>query len=128
MEIENIRKNIKQLRKAKGFTQKDMAAKLFIDERTYSKIERGEQKSMDVRFILSVANILEMDPLNILKGAFTATEHTDTQKQTDTTKTIDNCLQQFNDAMSDFVNLKQEFKSIMEQQKQILETLKIYTV
>jgi transcriptional regulator with XRE-family HTH domain len=38
-----------------------MALKLFMDERTYSKFERGENKSMDIRLLASIASLLEID-------------------------------------------------------------------
>jgi len=67
MELNAIRCNIKKLRKSAGITQREMAAKLFIEERTYSKIERGEQKSMDIRFVASIADILHTKICNLLK-------------------------------------------------------------
>lgn len=126
MEIENIRKSIKQLRKAKGLTQKDMAARLFIDERTYSKIERGEQKSMDIRFVMSVAQILEMNPLNLLKIAFNLTGDI-TQFEEEIlpdAHQLNNCVQQFNQTIEDLNALKQDFVQMLEEQRTILATLK----
>lgn len=67
MELTAIRCNIKKLRKLAGITQKEMAAKLFIEERTYSKIERGEQKSMDIRFVASIADILHTKVCTLLQ-------------------------------------------------------------
>ena len=68
MELTSIRCNIKRLRKLAGITQKEMAAKLFIEERTYSKIERGEQKSMDIRFVASIADILHTKVCALLQN------------------------------------------------------------
>jgi transcriptional regulator with XRE-family HTH domain len=61
MDLNSIRCNIKRLRKSARITQKEMAFKLFMDERTYSKFERGENKSMDIRLLASIASILEID-------------------------------------------------------------------
>ena len=66
MDICHIRNNIKLLRRSKGITQKEIAVKLFMDERTYSKIERGEKKSMDIRLLSSIADILETDVLALI--------------------------------------------------------------
>lgn len=73
MDICHIRNNIKLLRRSRGITQKEIAVKLFMDERTYSKIERGEKKSMDIRLLSSIADILETDMFTLLKspGIFT---------------------------------------------------------
>jgi transcriptional regulator with XRE-family HTH domain len=68
MDICHIRNNIKLLRRSKGITQKEIAVKLFMDERTYSKIERGEKKSMDIRLLSSIADILETDVLTLIHG------------------------------------------------------------
>lgn len=62
-----LSKNIKQLRKSKGLTQKDIAAKLLINERTYSKFERGEKKTIDIKFLTSVAKALEIDVVSLIK-------------------------------------------------------------
>ena len=66
MDICHIRNNIKLLRRSKGITQKEIAVRLFMDERTYSKIERGEKKSMDIRLLSSIADILETDVLALI--------------------------------------------------------------
>ena len=68
MDIYHIRNNIKLLRRSRGITQKEIAVKLFMDERTYSKIERGEKKSMDIRLLSSIADILETDVFTLLRN------------------------------------------------------------
>lgn len=68
MDIYHIRNNIKLLRRSRGITQKEIAVKLFMDERTYSKIERGEKKSMDIRLLSSIADILETDVFTLLRS------------------------------------------------------------
>jgi transcriptional regulator with XRE-family HTH domain len=45
-----------------------------MDERTYSKIERGEKKSMDIRLLASIADILETDMFTLLKSPGTSTQ------------------------------------------------------
>jgi transcriptional regulator with XRE-family HTH domain len=74
MDICHIRNNIKLLRRSRGITQKEIAVKLFMDERTYSKIERGEKKSMDIRLLSSIADILETDMFTLLKSPSVGTE------------------------------------------------------
>lgn len=74
MDICHIRDNIKRLRRSRGITQKEIAVKLFMDERTYSKIERGEKKSMDVRLLSSIADILETDMFTLMKSPSDPTE------------------------------------------------------
>lgn len=76
MDICHIRNNIKLLRRSRGITQKEIAVKLFMDERTYSKIERGEKKSMDIRLLSSIADILETDVHTLLRSpSATETSH-----------------------------------------------------
>jgi transcriptional regulator with XRE-family HTH domain len=74
MDICHIRDNIKRLRRSRGITQKEIAVKLFMDERKYSKIDRGEKKSMDIRLLSSIADILETDMFTLLKSPSTTTE------------------------------------------------------
>lgn len=50
--------HLKTARKAKGYTQKDMAEKLGYQKETYSKIEQGKVKDKDAHFIYSLADIL----------------------------------------------------------------------
>jgi transcriptional regulator with XRE-family HTH domain len=40
-----------------------------MDERTYSKFERGENKSMDIRLLASIASLLEIDLPILLQDA-----------------------------------------------------------
>jgi len=61
MDLNYIRLNIKNKRRAAGITQREMSTKLFMDERTYSKIERGEKKSVDIGLLSSIADILGTD-------------------------------------------------------------------
>jgi transcriptional regulator with XRE-family HTH domain len=58
--------NIKKRRKALGLTQKDVANRLFMDERNYSKIERGCKKSIDLSLIFSLSEILETSIVTLL--------------------------------------------------------------
>jgi transcriptional regulator with XRE-family HTH domain len=39
--VVNVRKNLKDLRKKRGFSQKELAEKLDISERQYQRIEAG---------------------------------------------------------------------------------------
>lgn len=66
MDIYYVRNNIKTLRKEKGITQKEIAARLYMDERTYARIERGEKKSMDLLLLSSIADLLETTVTDLL--------------------------------------------------------------
>jgi len=61
MDAQDIRFNIKLLRRQKGITQKMIAEKLYIDERTYAKMERGENKLIDIRMLHAIAQILGVE-------------------------------------------------------------------
>lgn len=66
-DLYQIRNNIRLLRKSRGITQKEIACKLFIEERTYSKIERGEKKSIDISLLTAIAGILQTDITHLLQ-------------------------------------------------------------
>ncbi|WP_118952679.1 helix-turn-helix domain-containing protein [Taibaiella helva] len=68
MILANIRTNIKRLRRFKGITQREMAMRLYMDERTYAKMERGVNKSMDVRLLSAIADILQTDLATLLQS------------------------------------------------------------
>jgi transcriptional regulator with XRE-family HTH domain len=67
MNLSYLRSNIKKLRRAKGTTQREMALRLYMDERTYAKIERGVNKSMDIRLLSAIADILGTDVASLLE-------------------------------------------------------------
>jgi transcriptional regulator with XRE-family HTH domain len=74
MEPTQIRKNIKRLRNVKGMTQKEMSKALFIDERTYSNFERGIKKTIDVKLLLAISNVLETDVSELITNTGTKKE------------------------------------------------------
>jgi transcriptional regulator with XRE-family HTH domain len=61
-----MRTKIKALRENKGISQSQMADKLHMDERNYKRIESGEKKTMDTGMLFSIAEILEVDPTELL--------------------------------------------------------------
>jgi len=61
-----ICENIKTLRKRHQLTQKDMAAKLNIAERTYQRFENGERKTLDLALLQRVCDVLRASPAEIL--------------------------------------------------------------
>lgn len=66
MNIEDVGLKIKKLRKLRGMTQRDMAQRLFMEERNYAKIERGEKKTLDVFLLVEICKIIEINLLDIL--------------------------------------------------------------
>lgn len=66
---DKVRDLIKQQRKEKGITVREMAENLHMDERTYTRIENGEKKIMDMDTVQSIARFLEMDIWDILARA-----------------------------------------------------------
>lgn len=61
---------LQELRKEKGLTQADMAARLGITEGYYSMIESGRRKArMDVGFVIRVAEVTGTDALALLQRA-----------------------------------------------------------
>lgn len=63
-----ICENIKKARERKGFTQREMAVRLHVDERNYRRIENGESKYIDLKLLIHIAAILNIDLLKLLKG------------------------------------------------------------
>lgn len=56
-----------ELRKEKGFTQKDLAAKLFISDKAVSKWERGLSLP-DTALLIPLSEVLEITITELLKG------------------------------------------------------------
>lgn len=122
MELDPIRCNIKRLRKQAGITQKEIANKLFIDERTYSKIERGAQKSLDIRFVAEIATILQTEICTLLN----APEHMEDKKLAMAESAT--CHSQLH-AFDDFSDAKMELQQLKIQVQELvrcnMETLRL---
>lgn len=56
--------NIKEARKVKGLTQKDMAIKLHMTQQQYSRFENGIFE-LNYQQILDICNILDITPNEI---------------------------------------------------------------
>lgn len=69
MKIDEIGTNIKNFRKASHLTQKEVAARLFMEERNYAKIERGEKKTLCITTLLSISEVLNVDLMDLLATA-----------------------------------------------------------
>ena len=69
---------VTELRKEKNLTQKDLAEKLYVSDKTVSKWERGLSMP-NVVLLIPIADILEVTVTELLRG-----EKIDTQKNIDT--------------------------------------------
>lgn len=65
--MRDIGKNIKTLRMAKGMTQEDLAAALFVTRQTVSNYENGRSRP-DLDMLLNIAQVLDTDATAILYG------------------------------------------------------------
>lgn len=65
--MRDIGKNIKTLRMAKGMTQEDLAAALFVTRQTVSNYENGRSRP-DLDMLLNIAQVLDADATAILYG------------------------------------------------------------
>ena len=65
--MRDIGKNIKALRMAKGMTQEDLAAALFVTRQTVSNYENGRSRP-DLDMLLNIAQVLDADTTAILYG------------------------------------------------------------
>ncbi|WP_404986857.1 helix-turn-helix domain-containing protein [Chryseobacterium sp. M5] len=61
----NVAEKIKRLRKAKGFSQDDMAERMHISQSAYARIENGESHSWATH-IEKLSEIFEMKPEDFL--------------------------------------------------------------
>lgn len=111
MEADFVLENLKKRRIALGMTQKDIALKLFMDERTYSKIERGLKKSLDLNMMFSLAEILGTTVVDMLQQAEDIPRAADTC-QPDMLKDIIDMLEQVSEQQ---LHLAKELGNIKEQ-------------
>lgn len=111
MEADFVLENLKKRRLALGMTQKDIALKLFMDERTYSKIERGLKKSLDLNMMFSLAEILGTTVVDMLQQAEDTQRAADTC-QPDMLKDIIDMLEQVSEQQ---IHLAKELGNIKEQ-------------
>ena len=61
-----MRTKIKTLREGKGYSHSQMADKLHMDERNYKRIESGEKKIMDTDLLMRLADVLDVEPSDLL--------------------------------------------------------------
>lgn len=59
--LEIIKDRIKTEREKKGFTQAQMAEKLFMDEKDYNKLE-NQGKSLTLKRLIEISIALEVEP------------------------------------------------------------------
>ena len=124
MDLNSIRCNIKRLRKSARITQKEMAFKLFMDERTYSKFERGENKSMDIRLLASIAALLEIDLPVLLRDTSDQEAHSG---QVESLNQNAHSASFSTDIEKEIRTLKDEVHELISYHKETLKLLKTYS-
>jgi len=107
-----LSKNVKLIRKAKGMTQKEIAERLFINERTYSKFERGEKKSIDFRFLSAIAKVLQTDLPTLTKTEEALT--TELNTPLNNSELISNLAQQTQQGMTEIMHQLREMEQTMD--------------
>lgn len=125
MDLNSIRCNIKRLRKSARITQKEMAFKLFMDERTYSKFERGENKSMDIRLLASIAALLEIDLPVLLQDTSDQEAHSGQEEHQNLTNAHSSSFS--TDIEKEIRTLKDEVHELISYHKETLKLLKTYS-
>lgn len=63
---EQIGNRIRKIRKEKEYSQEYVALKLGISQGTYQRIESGNAEKMDIDVILGIAEVLEVDPIDLI--------------------------------------------------------------
>lgn len=121
MNLSYIRSNIKRLRRTKGTTQREMALRLYMDERTYAKIERGVNKSMDIRLLSAIADILDTDIASLLLSPAQETDTAAVVPLPDTSTAPEH-----NNAalLQEILSLKEEVRALIEFQKRAMKLLR----
>lgn len=125
MDITYIREKIKLLRRTKGITQKEMGSRLYMDERSYAKIERGEKKSIDILLLTSIADKLNVD-LETLLGKENTAAATQAANTTTTTGNTDiHSLIEAHQALREEIQqLKDEIKTMISSHQEALRILR----
>lgn len=129
MNLSYIRSNIKTLRRAKGTTQREMALRLYMDERTYAKIERGVNKSMDIRLLAAIADILDTNVSSLLEHPLPDTIDTSAEKSNEgltrePSSKNNHSLPEHGTLLQEVMALKAEIKELIEFQKKAMKLLK----
>lgn len=131
MNLSHIRSNIKKLRRAKGTTQREMALRLYMDERTYAKIERGVNKSMDIRLLSAIADILDTNVASLLEDSSTNPTITSQEKMGENpgpgkTSVKSNFSDPVNETLlQEIMALKAEVRELIAVQKRAMKLLKL---
>ncbi|WP_118974544.1 helix-turn-helix domain-containing protein [Taibaiella koreensis] len=121
MILANIRTNIKRLRRFRGITQREMAMRLYMDERTYAKMERGVNKSMDVRLLSSIADILKTDLATLLQHTAASEEREESLPQEGAPAAAAPDSEQT--LIQEIRSLKEELKALIDFQKKAIQLL-----
>jgi transcriptional regulator with XRE-family HTH domain len=130
MNLSYIRSNIKKLRRTKGTTQREMALRLYMDERTYAKIERGVNKSMDIRLLSAIADILETDVSTLLQNPISvasemAQDNSWKSPEPEKAPAKSNVSHDENvSLLQEILSLKEEVRALMEFQKRAMRLLR----
>jgi transcriptional regulator with XRE-family HTH domain len=104
-----------------------------MDERTYAKIERGVNKSMDIRLLSAIADILDTDVASLLEDSNSST-HTTITSQEKTGESLESGRTFSKNSFPDPVNetllqeimaLKAEVKELIAVQKKAMKLLKL---
>lgn len=121
MDITFIREKIKLLRRTKGITQKEMGNRLYMDERSYAKIERGEKKSIDILLLTSIADKLNVDIETLLGKEAPAAGQ---QPEAVSDAGIRSLLEAHQELKGEIQQLKDEIKVMIMNHKEALRMLK----
>ena len=65
--MKNFSDLIRQKRDAKGWTQKELAQRLYVSDKTISRWETGRAYP-DITLLLELASVLEMDYQELIEG------------------------------------------------------------
>ena len=108
-----------------------MALRLYMDERTYAKIERGVNKSMDIRLLSAIADILDTDVASLLEDSSTHTTITLQEKigeslESGRTFSKNSCPDPVNETLlQEIMALKAEVRELIAVQKKAMKLLKL---
>jgi putative transcriptional regulator len=63
-----IQHKLREMRKAKGLSQEDLALDLHESQNTISNIETGKQKNINLQLLYKIASYFQVEPYELLTG------------------------------------------------------------
>jgi transcriptional regulator with XRE-family HTH domain len=110
--MNNVFRNIRKIREMRDLTQKQVAEKLKISDRSYNDLENGRAKNVTMQKLDAIAKILEVETKDLLAADFAPVFFHCKESYVANTITI-----QQNELLNQTVSLLKEVLQELRQQK-----------